>query len=301
MRILTIGLLTATALVCASAVHAADLDYDVLRGAEYEPPAPLVDWGGVYVGGHGGYSSSALGFRNVFQPIVANALRATVIEEEMGVSSLLVTRDVRVSGASYGAYAGYNWQFENTVVGVEFDYTRFDVNGVSSDAIGRSQTTSDGFLNNVNLSGVTSTKLEDYGTIRARAGYALGSFLPFVTAGVAIGRAEITDRVGIQAYGYDQAAYKANQQSPTTPTYINYYGYSYFDQSNPAAGVPAVADRYERSKTKVVAGVALGGGLEYAITSNFLLRGEYQYVLFNDFDGHKVNVNTVRGGAAYKF
>ncbi len=50
-----------------------------------------------------------------------------------------------------------------------------------------------------------------------------------------------------------------------------------------------------------MAGVALGAGLEFALTSNIVLRGEYQYILFNDFDGHKVNVNTVRGGAAVKF
>jgi outer membrane immunogenic protein len=51
----------------------------------------------------------------------------------------------------------------------------------------------------------------------------------------------------------------------------------------------------------VIGGVALGAGLEFALTSNIMLRGEYQYVLFNDFKGHSAEINTVRGGAAVKF
>jgi outer membrane immunogenic protein len=31
------------------------------------------------------------------------------------------------------------------------------------------------------------------------------------------------------------------------------------------------------------------------------VRGEYQYVQFQDFNGHKAELNTVRGGAAVKF
>jgi outer membrane immunogenic protein len=58
---------------------------------------------------------------------------------------------------------------------------------------------------------------------------------------------------------------------------------------------------YGATKKVTVVGLAVGGGIEYAITSNFLLRGEYQYVLFNDFQGHKAELNTVRGGAAIKF
>lgn len=301
MRTLTIGFLAATTLGCLSTARAADLDYDYLRGPEYEPvTTQIIDWSGAYLGGHGGYSSSAFGFKNVFQPIVANALRATVIESEMNASSLLTTRDVRKGGIGYGAFAGYNFQFDEVVVGVEFDYSRFDIAGISSDSIGRTRTTTDGYQSTVILSGTSRTKIEDLGTIRARAGYAIGSFLPFVTGGLAIGRARIGDTVDVQAYAYDRTTYQSNVTSSQN-AYVGRYGYSSFDQTNPGAGVPAPADSYGSRKTKVVAGFTLGAGLEYAITSNILLRGEYQYVLLNDFDGHKVNINTVRGGAAYKF
>lgn len=160
--------------------------------------------------------------------------------------------------------------------------------------------TSNGYNNVVSLSGTSRTKIEDLGTIRARAGYALGNFLPFVTGGLAIGRARISDTVGIQTYGFDQTTYQSNVTNAQS-AYVGRYGYRVFDQTNPSAGVPFPATSYGSRKTKVVGGFTLGAGIEYAITSNILLRGEYQYVLLNDFDGHKINVNTVRGGAAYKF
>ena len=65
----------------------------------------------------------------------------------------------------------------------------------------------------------------------------------------------------------------------------------------PAAATKVVAN----DRTKTVGGVALGFGIEYAITPNVLLRGEYQYINFQTFNGHNAELNTVRGGAAVKF
>jgi opacity protein-like surface antigen len=161
----------------------------------------------------------------------------------------------------------------------------------------------------VNLSGLSSTKIEDYGTIRARGGWAFGRFLPFLTAGLAIGRAQVTETVDVQNYGYNSQTYSANLTS-TSPAYVTRHGYASFNPaypgpvSSPAGLVQTVPDApYTIGKTtvKTVGGLALGGGLEFAVTQNILIRGEYQYVQFNDFDGHKVNLNTVRGGAAVKF
>ncbi|SFG96893.1 outer membrane protein [Methylobacterium gossipiicola] len=321
MRILALTLLTTLTLGGATIATAADLDYGVLRGPDYEPAAPIIDWNGVYVGGHGGYTSAALGFRNTFQPLVAGALIATTAESQLNASTLLSPRSQRIDGTSYGAYAGFNYQFDETVVGVEADYTRFEKSGQSSDRVSRFATTSLGYLETVTLAGLSTTRIEDFGTVRARAGYNFGNFLPFVTGGVAIGRAQVTDAVAISNYGYDQAAYKANVAASATTTTatttagvtnvtttspgaqvnVGNFGYASFNASNPDSSRLPPPRVVTRASTKVVAGIALGAGLEYALTQNIILRGEYQYVLFNDFDGHKVNLNTVRGGAAVKF
>ncbi|CAO4178352.1 outer membrane protein [Methylorubrum populi] len=298
MRIATLSLIAA-ALV--SPVHAADLDYGVLRGADddYSAPAPFIDWSGFYVGGHGGYSSAALGFGNVFQPIVAKALRVTVAEAEMDASHLLAARSNHVGGTSYGVYAGLNYQFEDVVAGLEVDYTYFGRTGSTFDEIGRQAITKDNYLTTVALAGQSSTKIEDYGSVRGRLGYAFGNFLPYLTGGLAVGRAVVSDTVEVQNYAYDNAAYTASQAG--TQTFINHYGYSSFSQANPPGSIPAPGTIYGATKKVTVVGAALGAGVEFALTSNILLRGEYQYVLFNDFQGHKAELNTVRGGAAIKF
>ncbi len=276
MRSLTIGFLAATAIGAISTANAADLDYGYLRGADEGYAEPVIDWSGVYIGGHGGYSSGAYGFGNAFQQLVARQLRFTTIEKEMQASTLLVPHSQRVDGGSYGALVGYNMQFDDVIVGVEADYTRFNVTGITTDEGGRTALLSDNYYSSYYLTGKSSTRLIDYGTLRARLGYSLGSFLPFVTGGVAIGRARIEDRVTVDT---QYLASDPTTMPPILPT-------------STGDGV---------AKTKTVAGAAAGAGLEFAVTSNILLRGEYQYVLFNDFDGHKVNVNTVRGGAALKF
>lgn len=313
MRIVTVPVLVALGLVGLSAAQAADLDYGVLRGPEYEPAVPLIDWSGIYFGAHAGYTSASHSYGGVFQPALADYFRRTAIESEFTVSSLLTTGSRRVDGTSFGAFAGYNFQFDETVLGFEVDYTRFGKQSSSYNDISRQMTTSGGMLETVYLAGTSTTKIEDYGTIRGRAGYAMGNFLPFVTGGFAIGRANITDAVTVQNFGYNQTTYLANQQQTSgSPAYVTNHGYAAFNQNYPGNGstpagqgvqtVPSAPTALAAvAKTKTVGGVTLGAGLEYALTQNLLLRAEYQYVLFNDFDGHKANLNTVRGGAAVKF
>ena len=305
MRKTSRALLAALSLAGPTTARAADLDYDFLRGPDYDPPVAVtaIDWSGVYVGGHGGYSSAALGFQRSYQPLIIQQTHNSTAESDFGASNLLTSKPRRVGDVSFGGYAGYNVQFDDVVLGIEVDYTSFGRSGSSSDGISRFKTNSLGYLETVSLNGASSTKINDFGTIRARAGYAFGNLLPYVTGGFAIGRARIADGVFIEDSGYNATTYNANQALTVgKPAYVENFGYrpGTFSQTDPTTGVPN-STYINKSKTKTVGGVALGGGLEYAITPNILLRAEYQYVLFNDFDGHKANLNTVRGGAAVKF
>jgi outer membrane immunogenic protein len=285
MRTVTFPLLAVLGLCGVNTARAADLDYDYLRGADYDPvPASVVDWSGVYLGGHGGYTSAALGFKNALSPMVYQHSHNSTAESDFAASTLLSPPSKRVGAGSFGVYAGYNIQYDNFVFGFEGDYTDFGRMGYSQDSIGRVKTNSQGLQETLNLYGKSATRINDYGTLRARIGYAADNFMPFVTGGVAIGRARAADSLSYYDSGFDVSAYNANLAG--TKTYINNFNSASYDY---------------RTKTKVVSGVALGAGLEYAITANILLRAEYQYVLFSNFDGHKVNLNTVRAGAAVKF
>ncbi|AIQ92759.1 porin [Methylobacterium sp. XJLW] len=314
MRTVTFPLLAVLGLCGVNTARAADLDYDYLRGADYDPvPAPVVDWSGVYLGGHGGYTSGGLAQRDAMQSTLANYFSYRDIENEFSVSKFLSLPGTRTHGASFGAFAGFNVQFDDIVLGIEADYTHTNQNSWSTNSISRIMTTSGGNSETVNLSGTSNTRIDDYGSIRARAGYAFGNLLPYVTAGAAIGQVTINDTVAVQNYGYSATTYAANQALTTgLPAAVYNHGYASFNpnfplnRSTPAGqGIQTIpyapTTLTANARTKTIGGVALGFGLEYAITPNILVRGEYQYVQFQDFNGHKAELNTVRGGAAVKF
>lgn len=247
------------------------------------------------------------------QSTLANYFSYRDIENEFSVSKFLSLPGTRTHGASFGAFAGFNVQFDDIVLGIEADYTHTNQNSWSTNSISRIMTTSGGNSETVNLSGTSNTRIDDYGSIRARAGYAFGNLLPYVTAGAAIGQVTINDTVAVQNYGYSATTYAANQALTTgLPAAVYNHGYASFNpnfplnRSTPAGqGIQTIpyapTTLTANARTKTIGGVALGFGLEYAITPNILVRGEYQYVQFQDFNGHKAELNTVRGGAAVKF
>jgi opacity protein-like surface antigen len=316
MRKIFLSLLVMTA---AGTAQGADLDYDYLRGADYDPPpaVALIDWSGVYFGGHGGYTAGSFAQRKATQSALANYFNATAVESEYGVSNLVTFPGSRGRGASYGAFAGWNMQFGEAVLGLEADYTHTNQNAVSTYEINRIMTLSNGVSETVRLNGQSRTDINDYGTIRARAGYAIGNFLPYVTGGFAIGQVSFTDSAAVQYFGYDANTYAANQALPAATRLAVYnHGYASFNPDAPIPGsTPPASARDQTTITRVapatnivannrvktIGGIALGFGLEYALTPNILLRGEYQYVNFQSFNGHNAELNTIRGGAAVKF
>lgn len=325
MRTVTVALLAGLgsalapfALPAIGAAQAADLDYGVLRGPEYEPVPLAIDWSGGYFGAHGGFTSATTPFKNVYQPLVTRIVGFPSVAQDFTSGTVLSSRSRSADGESFGGYAGYNFVYDDVVLGFEVDYTRFSTGVSTSTAVSRQKYVTPGYVETADLTGSATRKIEDFGTVRVRAGYAIGSFLPFVTAGVAIGRMQIADKVAYRDYGYDQATFRANQSLPagTAPAYVGNFGYAAFSQTNPDGSVPATGTVVASNRTKVVGGITLGAGLEYALTTNIVLRGEYQYVMFNDFkanntvfNGTVINqgsvastaISTVRGGAAIKF
>lgn len=275
MRTLTVSLLAGLSFLGVPAAQAADLDYGVLRGPEYDTVEPAIDWSGVYVGGHVGYTVSDVGFSNAGRTHLAQILRSLRIESEFNISQSNTLRPGKGRGLSFGGLVGYNMQFDDTVLGIEADYTSFNQRSSSEDSISRSVTLSNGLYDDYNISTQSHAKLVDYGTIRARGGIAIGPFMPFATAGLAFGRANVGNAVVVGLREY-------TDNTRTTLT-------GALDRSGGTV------------KEKYALGLALGGGVDYAITSNVFLRAEYQYVQFADFGDHKIHVNTIRSALGVKF
>jgi len=103
--------------------------------------------------------------------------------------------------------------------------------------------------------------------------------------------------------GYNQTAYNLWLADPASIPIgsIDSYGYTTFNPRNLNGSVIGAGVTGAVSKSTVAVGFTAGAGVDIALTQNIFLRGEYQYAWFVDFNGHKFNVNTIRGGAGVKF
>jgi outer membrane immunogenic protein len=154
------------------------------------PPAPIWTWTGFYVGVNAGGTWS--GNNDIYSfgtPLFADPRAPVGTAAGLAASVAGVTTNVpngRGSGFIGGAQAGYNWQFNKGVVGVEAD-----IQGLSGKRSGLMLTTvpTPAFPgNNVNTSLATTGNVDWLGTLRGRLGFlASPSLLLYGTGGLAFG------------------------------------------------------------------------------------------------------------------
>jgi outer membrane immunogenic protein len=245
------------ALVAATSfAMAADLP---IEPAPMEPafvaPAPIFSWTGAYIGVSGGYAWGEFdgGDSDFFAP---------------GTFGTSFDTSVDADGWLIGGTIGYNQQFNQFVLGIEADLSYVDIEEVAATVF-----TEPG----VGSIGIGSGAELDYlGTVRARAGFAIDRFMPYVTGGLAVGRVEAAAAID-------------------------------FDVPGVLVGTFADSDK----NTHI--GWTVGAGVEGAITDNLTAKIEYLYVdlgeeTYNfdlgvggvdadiDFTAH-----IVRAGLNYKF
>jgi outer membrane immunogenic protein len=250
-------------------------DFDVLRGSEPVGAPSYWNWSGFYVGGQAAYVSGGADFANATQPLVAYLLRNSYVEENFGVSGWTTLGKEDSSSAGFGGFVGYNTQWANAVLGLEASYTNTNWGASASDSLSR-HIDSNGTTYSVSVSGTSSIKLHDFASLRGRAGYAMGRFMPYATLGFVVGRADIMKSASVT-------------ESETNDTTGELTGY-----------LPLSTDT-EGQANKFIYGYSAGLGLDMALTHNIFLRTEYEYVQFVGLDGLKLYLNTARAGAGIKF
>ncbi|CCD93907.1 conserved exported hypothetical protein [Bradyrhizobium sp. ORS 375] len=262
-----------------SAAQAADLsDLPILRGSMSEGlNNSRVNWDGYYVGVQGGYGSTDQQFSNTNPGLAGNLAQGTVIGGEMpastwGWSPGFGKQSSRSS--AWGAFAGYNSQWEDVVLGVEGSYMHgpFGIKPSATRTFYSGQL-SDTLFHRATVTQTTQMQITDMATIRGRAGYMMGAFLPYAYFGLALGNANIGQTATIQ------------------------------DSTSTVAGGPftvvSSTSANNLSHNHFVYGYSAGVGVDVNLIGGLFARAEYEYVRFTSTVD--TNINTVRAGLGYKF
>ncbi len=259
------------------AAHAADFpdDLPVLRGMLRESPR-YVRWQGFYVGGQAAYGSSDANFNGATKDIAAQQLALTTVEQVLGVSTWpVIGGKVSHQNSAFGGFAGYNGQWGDVVMGVDASYMHGNFGGKASGTMSR-QITVDDVNYAATANSAASINYTDVLTLRGRAGYVIGSFMPYAFGGVALGLADSVRSSTIRSQGTYVGA---------PPATITDYDVTY--------------STTESKNQRLMVGYAFGVGAEAMLFGNFFARGEWEYVRFSG--PIDTNINTVRGGLGYKF
>jgi outer membrane immunogenic protein len=286
-------------------------DLGALRGAQSVGPATFTRWSGFYFGGQVGYSGGNADFGGATQGPLSNALIDTVVETNFQPSSWPILGSTSATAASYGGFAGYNTQWQDLVIGGELTYSRVNMSfDAPSTPIYRQISTENSTTQAETLYGLTGSgsgtlTLIDYASLRARAGWIVGTnFLPYAFGGFTVGRANFTETASI-----------TGPSATTVPTLVPTSTGLLTVQ--PAPVLPCTGSPIELgvgetcgfygAGTKnsalgtLIYGYSLGGGVDIALMSNVFLRGELEYVHFFPYNGIVVSLATARIGAGLKF
>lgn len=194
-------------------------------------------WNGFYVGVNGGHAGSA-------SRHAATPQNAWVGDVDWPAISTELQRGFRGQGFTGGVQAGFNLQMNNFVVGIEADANALHISNAYNSG------------NRFGIFGGTwnaqvRSQIENLVTLRARAGFATGQMLFFVTGGIAHVQTKFSQRVDYVNFG---------QEVPGLPLTDLSGGFN--------AGARSAGQ---------FAGV-LGFGVEYKLTQSFSLKGEFLHV-----------------------
>ena len=264
------------AVMCGMMTAADAADLPILRGGFTDGlSTSIVNWQGFYVGGQGGYGSSDENFTGSNVNMINTLLDHNVIQE-MQVSSWNLGLGKQSARSSvYGAFGGYNWQWDDVVLGVEASYVHGSLGATSSASkeLVSSNALSDGLFHDVAVNSSATIAISDMATFRGRVAWAWDCLLPYAFGGFALGNANISHSVTI---------------SDSVATTI--FG---------PFGAPAILQATDALHNHLVYGYTAGLGVDVNIVGGLFARAEWEYVRFTT--SVDTNINTVRAGLGYRF
>lgn len=225
-----------------------------------KPPAPEDRWDGFYLGLHAGYAfgSNEIELRPTSDAFSQAAFGAGFIPESLDNDDL--------DSFLAGGQIGYNHQIDNVVLGVEGDFAWMDM--FDRDRSGVTAITQTSFFNQDEVLEVITTErrfevtettgVDWLATLRGRLGIA------------------VIDDLLLFATG----------------------GLAFADVSRDATGREVGVSSYGYSDDEIRFGWTVGGGLEYALSERFSVRGDYLYVDLGSEDGTAASLDAGALGQA---
>ncbi len=208
MKEFCIGIAALAALIAAPAFAA-----DMALKAPPPPAAPVWSWTGFYIGaqGGGGWGDSSPGYdAYYFCPTGGTCHAPTTVTPPIPLAN------TSTSGAFGGVTAGYNYQINQAVLGIEGDWSgaRIDGSGACDKAF---IVASFG-----GASGNCSTGLRDFGTLTGRFGWAFDRALLYIKGGGAWARYDYTATSVVSGIPGPAAAFSDDRSGYTIGAGIEY-------------------------------------------------------------------------------
>jgi outer membrane immunogenic protein len=258
----------------AGMAEAADLSRPYVKAPAL---APATNWSGFYAGIHGGYGWSDPGAS--FDPgaLATGSVPGYTLTGSTGPFTL----GVNPQGGFGGAQIGYNWQSTVYVYGIEADISGSGIRDQASRAFAVTGTIGG---DNANFTGVfnLTQKVDVFGTVRGRLGYAANTFLIYGTGGL--------------AWGHVRSEISTSNLVPLV--LANFNGFF------PNLTRSSASSDYR-------AGFAVGGGGEWAFLPRWTVKAEYLYIDLGkgpslafpgaSFTDTAMRMHTVKGGINYRF
>jgi outer membrane immunogenic protein len=283
-RLIALASIALAASAWASSAWAADYepDFPVLRGSSpYVPASPRhTSWGGFYAGGQVGYSASYMDFAKAGRSIGAFDSNNSFTAPFGSVSTWASLGTDNGKAPTYGGFIGYNWQWDDLILGFEANYSHSSLFGSASGTRCYNTPTvtgcdpaialGDGNTYNATATATTSMRITDYATARLRAGWVVDNVLPYAMIGLAVGRAEIS-------------RYATATGTPT------------------GAGTPFTRTEGTFNSSMLTWGYSAGLGADWLIVPDVFVRAEYEFVKFLLVSDFRSQVHNGRLGLGVRF
>ena len=265
-------------------------DFDVLRGAQPVGYASYTRWSGFYGGGLIGEEFEGADFRNVGASEITTIAGLSAGFDGIPLSNFPRLTSLNTETPSYSAFVGYNYQFEAAVVGFELTFTKTSFSASINDS-GKPRLFPDRQRHRVRRDVQREyLGLRQGDGLRHRARpIRLGVRQPFALRfwrrfDLADQRDEVGQRQLLRRGDALISAQIRRRQA----------------RRRPARSAP-IWTLSNQVNGKWYLGYVAGLGLDYALTQNLFLRGEFQYIQFGAPDNIRLSASSVRIGAGVKF